>query len=491
MKRHALRVRVWLALGLFVMAAVLLARTWDTPPPPIVQDSGNFVPLPLEETAVVQRFAGAVRLPTVSMRGLPPSIDELHALHQYLADQFPRVHRSLVREEMGHGALLYTWKGSDETLAPIILLAHQDTAPVDPADLARWTRDPWSGEVADGTVWGRGALDNKAGLMAIMEATEHLLQKGFVPRRTLYFAFGSDEEVGGKQGARVIAGALRERGVHAWLVLGEGGEISHGLLPTVKREVALVGMAEKGYASVHLAVESPGGHSSQPDGESAIGILSRAIVTLEANQMRARLTPLTSSSLDLATPLLPFSTRMINRNRWLLEPMLINRMIKTPMGNAYVRTTAVATNFHGGVTDNVLAARASATVNYRVLPGDTVADVMAHVRSAITNPRVEISLAPEVDEPTPVSPVQGYGQRLLMRTIDQLFPGMPVLPSLVVSSTDARHYVPISDEQLRFLPYRMTPERVRRIHGVDEGIPVSDYLDCVQFMAQFMRNSAE
>lgn len=489
MKRQALRVRVWLMLGLFVVAAILLARTSFAPQPPMAPSIGGHSAVSLDQAAVVRRLAGAVRLATVSMKGMPPPIDALHALHRHLRQSFPRAHRALLREELGHGALLYTWKGSDETLAPIILIAHQDTAPVDPVDLARWSRDPWSGDVANGTVWGRGALDNKSGLMAIMEAAEQLLKDGFAPRRTMYFAFGSDEEVGGEQGAGVIARVLGERGVHASLVLGEGGHISQGLLPDIGREVALVGLAEKGYASVHLTVQSPGGHSAQPDGESAIGILSRAVVALEANQMRARLTPLASASLDVAGAFLPFSSRMIVRNRWLLEPILINKMIKEPMGNAYVRTTAVATNFHGGVTDNVLAAQAMATVNFRILPGDTAADVMAHVRSVVTNPRVEIALATEVNEPTSVSPVQGEGYRLLSRTIGQLFPSLPVLPALVVSSTDARYYVPISREQLRFIPYRMTPERVRRVHGVDEGIPVTDYLDCVQFMAQFMRNA--
>ncbi|WP_157971418.1 M20 family peptidase [Dyella sp. C9] len=479
-----------LLLAVGVVAAIVLVRTWSTPPLATAAPTGSYTPLKLDEGEVVQRFAGAVKLSTVSTGEAPPSTQDLDALHAYLAGQFPRVHRELQLEQVGHGALLFTWKGSDASLPPIILMAHQDTVPVDPDTRARWTRDPWSGDVQDGVVWGRGALDDKASLVSILEAGEQLLQQGFKPRRTIYFAFGSDEERGGAQGAMAIVELLKQRGVHAQLVLDEGGAYTNGLMPGVSGDLAMVGIAEKGYVSVRLSVQAAGGHSSQPPPQSAIGILSQALVRLEAQQMPARLAPTATAMFDALAPMLPFPARMAVRNRWLLGPMLISQLSKTPSGNAMVRTTTAETTFNAGVKDNVLPTVAVATVNFRILPGDSVADVLEHVRKTVADPRVTIAPGDEQADASPTSPVDGEGLRLVRETIQQTSPGVPVVPYLVTAATDAAHYVPVSTEQLRFVPYHLTPTTIERFHGINEGIPVSDYLNCVQFAAQFMRNAA-
>jgi len=475
---------------LAVLALVVLGRTWATPGQAVVAAAGGYVPLRLDEAAAVRRFAGAVRLPTVSTGDAPPSSRDLDAFHAYLARQFPRVHGELRVEQVGHGALLFTWKGRDPSMAPIILMAHQDTVPVDPDTRGRWSRDPWSGAVADGVVWGRGALDDKASLVSILEAAEQLLQQGFQPRRTLYFAFGSDEERGGQDGAAAIVNLLRQRGVHAQMVLDEGGAYTNGLMPGVAGDLAMVGIAEKGYVSVRLTVQAAGGHSSQPPPQSAIGILGQAMVRLEANQMPPRLVPTTTAMLDALAPLLPFPARMAVRNRWLLGSVLTGRLSRTPAGNAMVRTTTAETTFNAGVKDNVLPTVATATVNFRILPGDSVAGVLHHVREAVADPRVTIEPGSERNEPSPASPIDGEGLKLVRQTIRQVAPGVPVVPYLVTAATDASHYVPVSTEQLRFVPYHLTPATIGRFHGIDEGIPVGDYLDCVRFAAQFMRNAA-
>jgi carboxypeptidase PM20D1 len=478
---------------LFVVMAVVvvvLVRTWLTPRPTLSEATASYAPLKLDEPSVVQRFVGAVKLSTVSTADAAPSTQDLDAFHAYLAQQFPRVYRDLQVEQVGHGALLFTWKGTNPSAPSIILMAHQDTVPVDPDTRVRWTRDPWSGDVADGVVWGRGALDDKASLVSILEAAEQLLQQGFQPKRTIYFAFGSDEERGGEQGAIAIVNLLKQRNVHAQLVLDEGGAYTNGLMPGVTGDIAMVGIAEKGYASVHLSVQAAGGHSSQPPPQSAIGILSQALARLEATQMSARLGPTTTATLDALAPMLPFSARMAVRNRWLLGSLLISQLSKTPSGNATVRTTTAETMFNAGVKDNVLPTVATATVNFRILPGDRVADVLDHVRAVIADPRVIITLGSEQREPSPTSPLNGEGLRLVRNTIQQLSPGIPVVPYLVTAATDSSHYAPVSTEQLRFVPYHLTPVTIERFHGINEGIPVSDYLNCVQFAALFMRNAA-
>lgn len=479
-----------LLLSVMVIIAVLLVRTWSTPPLTPNEAAGTYAPLKLDEASVLQRFVGAVKLSTVSTAEAPPSMQDLDALHAYLAQHFQRVYHDLQVEQVGHGALLFTWKGTNPSVPPIILMAHQDTVPVDPDTRTRWSRYPWSGDVADGVVWGRGALDDKASLVSILEAAEQLLQQGFRPKRTIYFAFGSDEERGGAQGAVAIVNLLKQRGVHAQLVLDEGGAYTNGLMPGVAGDLAMVGIAEKGYVSVRLSVQAVGGHSSQPPPQSAIGILSHALVRLEARQMPARLVPTATAMLDVLAPMLPFPARMAVRNRWLLGPALTSQLAKTPTGNALVRTTTAETTFNAGVKDNVLPTIATATINFRILPGDSVADVLDHVRSVIADPRVTIAPGSEQSEPSPTSSVNGEGLRLVRQTIQQLSPGVPVVPYLVTAATDASHYVPVSTEQLRFVPYHLTPTTIERFHGINEGIPVSDYLNCVQFAAQFMRNAA-
>lgn len=473
-----------------VVVGVVLWRTWSTPGLASSGPATGYAPLKLDEADVVQRFAGAVKLHTVSTGEAPPSAEDLDAFHAYLAQQFPRVHHELQVEQVGHGALLFTWKGQDAAAAPIVLMAHQDTVPVDADTRSRWSRDPWSGEVADGVVWGRGALDDKASLVSILEAAEQLLQQGFQPKRTLYFAFGSDEERGGEQGAVAIVALLKQRGIHAQLVLDEGGAYTNGLMPGVAGDLAMVGIAEKGYVSVTLSVQANGGHSSQPPPQSAIGILSQALVRLEAKQMPARLAPTATAMFDALAPLLPFPARMAVRNRWLLGGVLIGQLSKTPSGNAMVRTTTAETTFNAGVKDNVLPTVAKATVNFRILPGDSVASVLEHVRNVIADPRVTVTPGGEQNEPSPTSPVNGEGLQLVRKTIGQVSPGVPVVPYLVTAATDASHYVPVSAEQLRFVPYHLTPTTIERFHGINEGIPVIDYLNCVQFAAQFMRNAA-
>jgi carboxypeptidase PM20D1 len=479
-----------LLLGVVVIGGIVTFRTRTSPPAAVVAAGGSYTALKLDESAVVQRFVGAVKLHTVSTGDAPPSMEDLNAFHAYLAQQFPQVYQHLLTEQVGHGALLFTWKGSDGSAAPIILMAHQDTVPIDPETRSRWTRDPWSGEVADGVIWGRGALDDKASLVGTLEAAEQLLQQGFQPKRTIYFAFGSDEERGGEEGAQAIVALLKQRGIHAHLVLDEGGAFTRDLLPGVSGDLAMVGIAEKGYLTVKLTVQAAGGHSSQPPPQSAIGILSVALTKLEAHQMPSRLTPTATAMFDAVGPLLPYSARMAVRNRWLFGPALINKLAATPSGNSMIRTTTAVTTFNAGVKDNVLPTVATATVNFRILPGDSVADVLQHVRSVVDDSRVEIEPGSVQNEPSPTSPIDGEGFKLVQHTIQQLSPGVPVVPYLVTAGTDAAHYVPVSTEQLRFVPYHLTPTTFKRFHGINEGIPVSDYLNCVQFAAQFMRNAA-
>jgi carboxypeptidase PM20D1 len=260
-------------------------------------------PRVLVPEGAAERFAGALRIRTISSED-PAAFDAkpFRALHAYLKAAFPLVHAQLRRETVGAHSLLYTWQGSNPSLAAILLAGHIDVVPVDSATGAGWHEDPFGGRIIDGLIWGRGAIDNKSAVVGTLEAVEMLLHEGFRPARTVYLAFGHDEEVGGAQGAREIAALLNIRGVELEMVLDEGGVIGDGMLSGLSEPVALVGIAEKGFVTVELSTRAGGGHSSLPPRQSAVGILSAAVAKLEDTQMPARLEGATRQLFDRIGP---------------------------------------------------------------------------------------------------------------------------------------------------------------------------------------------
>lgn len=219
----------------------------------------------VDEGRIAQHLAKALRFQTVSYQEAGHGTSEAFlALHQYLEETFPKTHATLTKELVGERSLLYTWKGRDATLKPALLMAHQDVVPVEPETLADWEQPPFEGRIAGGYIWGRGALDDKSTLLGVMEAVEIHVSQGFQPQRTVYLAFGDDEEVGGGAGAAKIADLLRERHVELEYVLDEGLAIADGIVPDIRTPVALIGIAEKGFVSLELSVEVESGHSSTP-----------------------------------------------------------------------------------------------------------------------------------------------------------------------------------------------------------------------------------
>jgi carboxypeptidase PM20D1 len=438
-----------------------------------------------------ERLAEAIRIPTVSHEDSARfDAAAFTAFHQLLATRFPRAHAALRREVVAGHSLLYTWPGSDPRLPPLLLMGHMDVVPVEPGTEARWERPPFAGAVEGGYVWGRGAMDDKASVMGTLEAVEMLLAQGFRPRRTVLLAYGHDEEVGG-HGARTIAALLGRRGVRPWMVVDEGGVIGHGMMPGVDRPTALVGIAEKGFVSVELTARAEGGHSSMPPRHGSIGRLSAAIHRLEESPMPARLDGAALQLFSRVGPEMPFAQRAVFANLWLTRPLVIRTLEGAPGSNAIIRTTTAPTIFQAGTRENVLPSRARAVVNFRILPGDSVAGVVAHVRRVVNDTAVQVrAMEGFASEPSPVSRTDGEPYRLLERSIRQTAPDAVVAPYLVVGGTDARHYHALSQHVYRFLPIRMTSRDLERMHGTDERISVRDYQAGIRFYRQLLLNAA-
>jgi carboxypeptidase PM20D1 len=483
--------RILLVLGavLVLLLAVVLARTAMVESKQVRAEP--VTDLTVDARAAAERLAGAIRFPTISHEGGARVEDAaFRGLHQYLIQGFPRVHATLKREVVAGYSLLYTWPGTNPRLPPILLMSHTDVVPVEPGTEKAWTHPPYSGRIVDGYVWGRGSMDDKAGVMGILEAVELLLGKGFRPERTVYLAFGHDEEVGGAKGAVALAALLEKRGVRPGFILDEGGVIAEGMVPGIAAPVAMISTAEKGYVSVELVAEAEGGHSSMPPRSTAIGKLAEAVHRLEENPMSARIDGATKRSFEYLAPEMPFGPRMVLANLWLFGPLAERQFGAAPAANARIRTTMAATVFEGGVKENVLPSRARAVVNFRILQGDTIESVLRHVRKTV-GPDVKVAVTGSFPiDPSPESSVRAPEFGVLQHTIAQVFPGVLVSPNLLSGGTDTKHFRRLSRNVYRFVPARVREQDLARVHGTDERIGIENYGEAVRFYAQLLRNGA-
>jgi len=445
----------------------------------------------VDEAAAANRLAEAIRFQTISSAANPEqSADALRAMQAHLAASFPAFHAAAKRETVGGHSLLYTWQGTDPALKPVALLAHQDVVPIAPGTEKDWQHPPFAGVVADGFVWGRGSWDDKGNLYSILEAAERLAQQGFRPRRTIYFAFGHDEEVAGQRGATAIAALLASRHVRLDFVLDEGLLITERILKGLDRPLALIGVAEKGYATLTLTAQATPGHSSMPPHDTAIGLLSAALVQLETHRLPMRINSTVAAMLATVAPEMRGMDRVVLSNLWLLKPLLLHEFEKNGPSEANVRTTTALTIFKAGEQDNVLPGNAEATVNFRLLPGDTQASVTEHVRRTIDNERIAIAPFPGNTDPPPVTAADGPSYTALNRTIREVFPDVLVAPGLMVAATDSRHYAGIADNIFRFSPVRATSEDLKRFHGTNERLSVANYGDMIRFYRRLIENTA-
>ena len=484
-----------LLLGLVALFALLVlivaVNTWrqgsrqvDVPP---------LAPIALDEKAAGESLSAAIRARTVSSRDdAALNADQFQALHAHLQARYPKLHAALKREVVAGLSLLYTWPGSDPSAKPILLMAHQDVVPIAPGTEKDWQVEPFAGILKDGFVWGRGSWDDKANLIAQMEAVEMLVASGFKPRRTIYLAFGADEEVGGLRGAKAMAALLAERKVQLDFVIDEGLLITEGVMPGLKPPAALIGVAEKGYMSVQLEAAATPGHSSMPPppGQSAIAMMSAALKQLDDHQLPAGITGVAQEMFATVAPEMSGFGRVALSNLWLFGPLVQKQLEGGASTNAMLRTTTALTIVNAGNKDNVLPGRAEATVNYRLLPGDSQAGVLAHVKQTVANERIGIKVLPGATEPSKVAPTSSDSYKLIERTVRELFPGTLVAPGLMIGGTDSQHFGQVSDHIYKFSPVRARAEDLPRFHGTNERISTSNLAELIRFYHRLLSQGA-
>lgn len=447
------------------------------------------LPAPSMERAVAS-LRQAVRLKTISHEDeTKVDVEAFLALHRLLEEQYPLVHTHLERELISDLSLLYTWPGSDPDARSMIVMAHQDV--VDAPEPESWEHPPFSGAEAGGFVWGRGALDDKGSLIGLFEAIETLLAQGFQPRRTVYLCSGHDEEIGGMNGARVIAATLAERGVFAEFLLDEGMAVVDGATLGMTGEIAFISLTEKGYLSVELTARGSWGHASTPPRETTLGILAAAVTRLENNPMPAGLPEPTRLMFRYLAPEMSFGMRLVFANLWLTKPLVLRRLAGDRVTDAAIRTTTAVTIMEGGIKDNVLPPVGRAVVNLRPKPGDSIATVIARVQETIADDRVEVAPLGSPNESPPMARVDVPVFDQLHQTIRRVFPDALVAPTMMLGGSDARHYADVAENRYGFLPLYFGAGDLDRIHGPNERISIADFERMIAFYIMLIETIAQ
>lgn len=476
----------FLGLALLLFVAYILFKTFTSTSRQLQVAAISKIEIP---EAAIERLSEALRIKTISFEN-PADFDStaFESFNRLIVHNYPLVDSLLDKKLFNHYSHLFTWQGSNASLKPIVLMGHIDVVPIASPD--QWKQDPFSGTVEDGIIWGRGTIDDKFSVIGILESVEMLLAEGFRPERTIYLAFGHDEEVGGELGAVAMAQYLKQQGVEAEFVLDEGYAITQKLVPGVDPDLAFIGVAEKGSTTIELTVELAGGHSSQPAPETAIDILASGVAALKANPMEATISEAMHGFMDQVGPELGFVNKMAFANRSIFKPVIISTYESASgAGNALVRTTTAPTIFEAGIKENVIPYHARAVVNFRIIPGQTADDVMNHVQATINDERVKAQFYGFNTDPSPVSPMDSEGYNMINKTLKETFDGVLTAPNLVIAATDSRHFTGVSQNVYRFVPYHINDSNIRSFHGIDERIPVEDYEDAIRFYRQLILNA--
>ncbi|OEJ99757.1 M20 family peptidase [Roseivirga misakiensis] len=482
MKKFALGVLVILVL----FVAFLLVKTFTFTS--IQAEIAVIDKIPVGDASIT-RLQEALRLKTISFENeadFDPT--PFQDFNDILNRNYPLTDSLLNHQIFSEYSHLYEWKGRNLSLAPIVLMGHIDVVPIASPD--KWSVDPFAGEIKDGEIWGRGTIDDKFSVIGILESVEMLLKEGFQPERTIYLAFGHDEEIGGEKGAVVIAKHLENQGVKAAYVLDEGYAITQKLVPGIEADVAMIGIGEKGSTTIEFTVDMDGGHSSKPAKETAIDVLAKAISDLKASPLEASISEAMNGFMDYLGPEMGFVNKLAFANRDLFKGMIISTYENaSTAGNALVRTTTAPTVFEAGVKENVIPTYARALVNFRIVPGQTAEDILVHANKVIGDDRVKAKFSGFNSEPSPVSSIETEGFETINKTIKQIFDKTLTGPNLVIAATDSRHFSAVSPNIYRFVPYHINEDNIDTFHGIDERIPIDDYKDAIRFYIQLIKNS--
>ena len=467
-------VLIILAAVILILLGVAIVRTFK-----VKRMRAKYVAPPIDTRALDLggKLSRMVQIETVSVPDTNQRSKFL-PFHDLLRELFPLVHANMEKTEID-GNLLFKWKGETDE-KPLVLMSHQDVVPAE----GEWTHGPFSGDVADGKIWGRGASDTKCTVMAFFQAAEELIREGYRPERDVYLSASCTEEWAG-DGCPKLVDYLENRGVHPFLVCDEGGGIITNPVGGIKGNFAMVGVFEKGKADLKLTAKSSGGHASAPGKHTPVARLADFVATFEHhNPFRRKMSPEVQALFEQLAPYAPFYLRLPLANMWLFKPLLIWLMPRlSPQAGAMLQTTIAFTMMKGSEAFNVIPQEASLGANMRFIPHEGMERSLAKVKRIARRHKIEVEVYRAVDYSRSVD-IHGEGFGLIRKVIGETFPGLETCPYVMTGATDARNYERIAEHVVRFAPVIYGPEQMQGMHGVNENIGI----DCLPGAVDFYKN---
>lgn len=445
--------------------------------------------LDIDIMSIAQKLSEAVQIETISNSDY--SLNDWNKFDEYIKcieKKFPLTFQYAHKTVINDYSLILHIQGKQQAREPILLTAHMDVVPIEEGTEQNWTYKPFSGKISDGYVWGRGTLDVKIQQIAILEAIEYLIKENDLPDYDIFLAFGHDEEVGGKQGALEIAEYFKEKGINFRFVLDEGGAVTEGSIPTIKKPIAVIGICEKGFASIRLTAASNGGHASMPPKRTALYELAKAVTSLEEKQLPLKITKPVHDLIMHIGPEMPLINRIVISNMWLFKKLFIRNFSKSVSGNALLRTTTATTMAKGSQEANILPQKPSVTLNFRIAPDETGEELLNHIKKTINNDNIQIEIL-RLDNPSNISSVDCEQFKIIKNTTVVIFPEAVVSPYLMLGCSDARKYEMVSEYIYRFSPYQVNTEELSSIHGTNERISLENIEKSVKFFIQLIENA--
>lgn len=445
----------------------------------------GYVPAPPadRERACAEKLSRMIQCDTTSHANVAEP-QRFRAFHRQLEELFPLVHQHLEKTDID-GNLLFRWPGRSSD-APIVLMSHQDVVPAE----GQWVHGPFSGDIAEGRVWGRGAADTKASLMAFFQAAEELLAEGYVPAQDVYLASSCTEEWAG-DGAPKLVAELKRRGVQPFLVCDEGGGIIADPMAGIKGNFAMVGVFEKGKADVRFTARSAGGHASAPAKNSPIPRLAAFVREVETSSpFRRKFLPEVTAMFGRLAPYAPFGLRLVMGNLWLFGPVVKRVMpAMSAQAAAMLQTTMAFTMQSGSDACNVIPQEATLCANLRFIPHQGAEESLSIVRRLAEKYGLEMEILHASDYTPPVD-IHGDAFRQMEQVIAETFPGLPSCPYVVTGATDASFYQEICPNCIRFVPVVFGPEQLKGMHGLNENIQTNCLPGAVDFYKNLIRAQA-
>ena len=463
----------FLLLSFLTLILVLIVRTFTYQFKKIEKTGDNEVVLTAPSEKAIRRFAGGIRIPTISNEFYEETnFGPFEEFMRYLSDSYPEVYKVMDTDTINTYGMIFHWKGKNST---IFQLNDKPLPPIQ-SYATKWDYPPFSGAVINGRIYGRGTLDMKCMLFSLMEGADNLIAEGFQPERDIWFAFGHDEEVSGRQGAVKIAEYFKNKELNFDAIYDEGGIIAapSSAIESIKVPLGLVGTGEKGFLTLRLTIKGMGGHSSMPPEKSSLIYAAEIIEKLNNNQFPAQIISPIAAFFDNVGNEMGFFSRMTMANQWLLRPLLLSTMEKSPASNALVRTTTAITMAKGSDAANVLASEAEVTVNFRILPGDSVSGVIEHVKKLCEGYDIDLKVISQ-RAPSNISPENVRGFEIIKEKVNKIYPEAIVTSYITIGGTDSYKYQAVSKDIYRFMPICLNQYEQRTIHNENEYISLENF----------------